>query len=555
MLTLPASCTILLLKGGGMRESSGTPGRSGDQRADAVPARLQVFINYRHDDAWGTAELLYDRLANAFGSENIFLDTRNLQPGMNWLQEIKAHRDSSGVLLALIGPNWMSIMKARQQQAREQAAVGEPEQDYVRFELEYALKGSSGIHVIPVLLGDDVPFTAQGLPRSLQPVTRIEVEQVRQKRFEDDVAHLIDRLKTIAKLRTMIRERSTEVPVRVPQSPRVEEHTRHRATSTAVAPAPGTSHCATILEHMAEGNLVPFLGSSLVVGHPGPPGGPPSVFDASELATDLAERFGMKSARPELPEVAQYVYVTRGEPDLYQALRKILTTEYEPGPVHRFLASLPQKLEERRFENRYQLIVSTNFDRALEQAFDDEREPYDLAVYMASGPDKGKFVHFPYDGDPVPILQPNRYGGFPIADYGELDRTVIVKIHGAVDGSVSGYRWRENYVVTEDHYIDYLSSSPIENLVPVQILEKLSYSHCLFLGYPVRDWNLRVFLKRAWKGEPIRAKSWAIEPSPDALEKEFWAQSHVDVYEADLADYIDQLDQRLAGQKAASAEL
>jgi hypothetical protein len=537
-----------------MRDSSSTPDRPAEQRADAAPPRLRVFINYRHEDTWGTAELLYDRLADSFGSENIFLDARNLQPGMDWLQEIKSYRDSCGVLLALIGPSWMSIMKMRQQQAREQEAVGEPEEDYVRYELEYALKGSSAIHVIPVLLGEDVPFTPQGLPRSLQPITRIEVEQVRQKRFEADIAHLIDRLKTIARLKTIIREKSTHVPMPAPESPRIEEHTRHSASTTVVAPAPGTSHCATILQHLAEGNLVPFLGSSLVVGHPGPPGGPPSLFDASELATELAERFGMKSARPELPEVAQYVYVTRGEPDLYQALRKILTTEYEPGPVHRFLASLPRKLEERGSENRYQLIVSTNFDRALEQAFDDEHEPYDLAVYMASGQDKGKFVHFPYDDAPEAIATPNSYGKFPIGDYGELERTVIVKIHGAVDGNVSGYRWRENYVITEDHYIDYLSRSPIENLVPVQILEKLIDSHCLFLGYPVRDWNLRVFLKRAWKGEPIRARSWAIEPSPDALEKEFWAQSHVDVYAADLAHYVDQLDQRLMGRAAASAE-
>jgi hypothetical protein len=448
----------------------------------------------------------------------------------------------------------MSMMKRRQQQVRDQAAVGEPGEDYVRFELEYALRGSSGIHVVPILLGDDVPFTADGLPRSLQPVTRIEVEQVRQKRFEADIAHLIDRLKTIAKLQTIIREQTTHVPVPEPQSPRPEEQARRGASTATIAPAPGTSHCATIVQHLAEGNLVPFLGSSLAVGPPGSPGDPPSLFDASELAADLAKRFDVKSARPELPGVAQYVYVTRGEPDLYQALRKILTTEHEPGPVHRFLARLPQKLEARGFENRYQLIVSTNFDRALEQAFDDEREPYDLAVYMASGPDKGKFVHFPYDGAPVPIATPNSYEGFPIGDYDELERSVIVKIHGAVDGNVSGYRWRQNYVITEDHYIDYLSSSPIQNLVPTQILEKLTDSHCLFLGFPVREWNLRVFLKRAWGGRPIGAKSWAIEPSPDALEREFWAQSHVDVYAADLAHYVDQLDQRLVDRRSASAE-
>ena len=59
-------------------------------------------------------------------------------------------------------------------------------------------------------------------------------------------------------------------------------------------------------------------------------------------------------------------------------------------------------------------------------------------------------------------------------------------------------------------YIDYLSRSPIESLVPVQILDKLRDSHCLFLGYTVRDWNLRVFLKRIWEGGlsgPSRGRS------------------------------------------------
>ena len=81
---------------------------------------------------------------------------------------------------------------------------------------------------------------------------------------------------------------------------------------------------------------------------------------------------------------------------------------------------------------------------------------------------------------------------------------MIVKIHGAVDGTVGDYRWKDNYVITEDHYIDYLSKSPIESLVPVQVLDKLRESHCLFLGYPVRDWNLRVFLKRIWERKARR---------------------------------------------------
>jgi hypothetical protein len=130
---------------------------------------------------------------------------------------------------------------------------------------------------------------------------------------------------------------------------------------------------------------------------------------------------------------------------------------------------------------------------------------------------------------------------------------LIVKIHGAVDRSSGDYRWKENYVITEDHYIDYLSRSPIESLVPVQILDKLRDSHVLFLGYTVREWNLRVFLQRIWRGEPLGARSWAIEPEPDALEKEFWAHSNVDLYAAGLPEYVRRLEGRLDGLAQPSA--
>jgi SIR2-like domain/TIR domain len=521
-----------------MGTASGDPQQ---RHADAVPRQLRVFINYRKDDAWAAAMLLYERLAGRFGRESVFLDARNLQPGMNWLEEIKSYRDSCGVLLTLIGAQWISILKAR-----DHAAIAKSAEDYVRSEIQYALKPNSGIRVIPILLGDNVPFSEELLPKSLQALAKIEVAQVRQKLFDEDVTHLIGRLEAIACEPGPPDERGD--PPIPPQRLPPEE----------TAPPPDAAQCELVLQQMVdEGNLVVFLGSRLAAGHAGTLRGSGSLPDADEIAAGLAQRFGVKPARLDLPKVAQYVSLTRGMPDLCKMLRKLLTGDYEPGPAHRFLARFPGVLEELGLEKRYQLIISTNFDAALEQAFDHENEPYDLAVYMASGRDQGKFVYFPSDGIPEPIADPNSYTKLPIGEDCELERTLIVKIHGAVDGIANGYRWKENYVITEDHYIDYLSRSPIESLVPVQILDKLRESHCLFLGYPLRDWNLRVFLKRIWEG-PIGARSWAVEPDPNALEKRFWAQSNVDLYAADLADYVDLLQGRLIARshehRAVSAD-
>jgi hypothetical protein len=507
-----------------------------EPRADEAAPQLRIFVNYRRDDTAADALLLYERLIERFGEENVFLDARSLGPGMKWLEEIKSHGDACGVFLALIGRQWQSSMKAR-----EQDAVARPAEDYVRLEIEYALRRSARVRVIPVLVGNAVPPMADRLPHSLQPLAMIQVEQLRYERLQADTDHLLDRLEEIA--REEPAPEAEELPVEPVLPPVVNR----------VAPLPDAAHYNLVLQHMVdEGNLVPVLGSRINGGRSHERSG--LYPDSEALAEDLAERFDLKTKPVDLAEVAQYVYTTTGRPDLYRTLKQILTAECEPGPVHHFLARFPGMLENLGLEKRYQLIVSTNFDNALERAFEEADEPYDLAVYMASGPDKGRFVHFPFGGEPEPIVLPNAYGKLPIGDYGELERTLIVKIHGAVDGGLGSYRWKENYVITEDHYIDYLSKSPVETLVPVQLLQKLNDSHCLFLGYTMRDWNLRVFLKRIWKGEPLGANSWAIERDPDVLEKKFWAQSYVELYASELAEYVDQLRAQIAARRPARAQ-
>jgi hypothetical protein len=284
-----------------------------------------------------------------------------------------------------------------------------------------------------------------------------------------------------------------------------------------------------------QGTVVPLLGSRV----------PGSSSDAERLAADLARRFGLEVSAPDLPRVAQHVFVSSGRPDLLRSLRQILGKETEPSPVHRFLARFPAQLEQLGLPPAYQMIVTTNYDATLERAFEEANEPYDLAVYVATGNDQGHFIHYPFDRDPELISVPNRYGKFPIDDYGELERTVIVKIHGGVGADNQSYGSKDNFVITEDQYIDYLSTNPVESLVPVQILGKLTESHCLFLGYAMRDWHLRVFLKRIWRGEPLGSKSWAIERDPDVLEKDFWSQFGVEFFAAAVDEYVEALAQHV----------
>src|SRR5205814_8999974 len=92
-----------------------------------------------------------------------------------------------------------------------------------------------------------------------------------------------------------------------------------------------------------------------------------------------------------------------------------------------------------------------------------------------------------------------------------LDRgTVSLKSHGGLDASPA--RELESFVVPEDDYIDCLAHSDIGGAVPVALAAKLRRSHFLFLGYGMRDWNLRLVLGRIWGGEGISYRSWAVQP-------------------------------------------
>jgi DNA-binding SARP family transcriptional activator len=281
--------------------------------------------------------------------------------------------------------------------------------------------------------------------------------------------------------------------------------------------APGTApptedHFAEVLRVLESGRLVPVLGG-----------------DVAELAERLAERFQYSENGTELPRVAQYVAVMKGSGPLYDELHALFDTDVAPNAVHRFLASLPPLFRARGVP--HQLIVTTHYDLALETAFLEAGEEFDVVSYVASGPARGKFCHIAPEGSGRLIDLPNTYA----TELSLEERTVILRLHGQVDRGPE--REWESFVVTEDDYIDYLVQTDLAGALPVALAAKLRRSHFLFLGYTMADWNLRVILNRLWSDQPLSYRSWAVQPEPKPLEREFWRRRDVEVHELPLEQY------------------
>ena len=105
--------------------------------------------------------------------------------------------------------------------------------------------------------------------------------------------------------------------------------------------------------------------------------------NAMRIAAGLAARFDYPlDEAPDLTRVAQYVALTKGAGPLHDELHALLAESPAPTALHRFFAALPPLLRERGVP--HQLLVTTSYDLALEQAFLDAGETFDVVYYVAT---------------------------------------------------------------------------------------------------------------------------------------------------------------------------
>ena len=306
-------------------------------------------------------------------------------------------------------------------------------------------------------------------------------------------------------------------------------------------------HFSRVAKAIGAGHVVPFLGAGAnLCDRPETASWEPGGFAPSgrELARALAEDSELPDpGDPQLLWVSQYYEAVIGAAPLYEKLRDVFDADYPLSSLHRLLARIPAFLRKSGAEEQL-LVLTTNYDDLVERALKEASEPFDVVWYEAKpGPQQGLFWHRPPTAEPVPIEVANKYTGLALSE-----RPVVLKLHGAVDRV---NKKRDSYVLTEDSYIDYLAGPSVSKQIPASLMAKMSDSHFLFLGYSMRDWNMRVILKQLWGSKELGTKSWSVqlEQSEEAareVEKQLWSRrGDVDLIYAPLKEYVERLDPRL----------
>jgi len=314
-------------------------------------------------------------------------------------------------------------------------------------------------------------------------------------------------------------------------------------------------HLDRVVKRLTERRVIPFLGAAVnlcdrpLSFHWTPdqseylPGG-------AELSEYLAEEFMYReSDRKDLLRVSLHTALEQGERPLYEKLHDVFSPAYPPTSVHRLLANIPRVLREKGYRSagdpdvqRY-IIVTTNYDCVLEQAFRDAGESFHLLWYMnAVNPElKGKFLHSPPGGQPEMIRNPDEY----LKIKTDPDQyPIIIKIHGAVNQSERDSD-EDSYVITEEDYVDYLTRLDAPLFLPAPSPVSFLKNHFLFLGYSLRDWNMRAMLYRVWRQRRRSIRSWAIQLHPQIMDEKLWSKMDVDIIDCDLHHYVDLLGERI----------
>jgi len=138
-----------------------------------------IFISYRREDAEGQAGRLFDDLVGLFGNDSVFMDVAGLEPGRDFRRAIDQQVASCGVLLALIGKDWLDVKNESGQRRLDDPM------DFVRLETASALKRD--IPVIPVLVrGADMP-RPEDLPDDLKDLAFRNAVELTHTRWDSDV--------------------------------------------------------------------------------------------------------------------------------------------------------------------------------------------------------------------------------------------------------------------------------------------------------------------------------------------------------------------------------
>jgi hypothetical protein len=292
-----------------------------------------------------------------------------------------------------------------------------------------------------------------------------------------------------------------------------------------------------VIAKIKKGECVLFLGAAI---HAPPPADSDFVYpDAKRplLAHELTERlaadcgfckeFPQDQYPADYPLNLQRVTSWADMPDgggrshLVDMLGELLEVGKEPSPALLALAHLP-----------FRVIVTTNYDSLIDQAF--------RAAALPNGAKKKPRV-LAYEAEQHAKAK-------VIVDEPTEEQPLLFYIHGNLEQ-------RDNIVITAEDYIRFIGRMTFKDQyhpIPQWIRMKIQQWPTLFIGYSLRDYNLRLLFETLRWGldESFVPMSVSVDRRPDRLVQHYLEREQQTVFFVveDIWKFVPELYKEVRGQ-------
>ena len=166
----------------------------------------RLFINYRRQDSEGHVGRLYDHLVQHFDPAGVFMDVDSIEPGADFLKTLQDAVAAADVLLAVIGPSWLTVADEKGERRIDQW------DDFVRIEIAAAIQ--QGKLIIPILVGGATMPASSALPEDIAALSYRNAVTLTHQRFGADAAQLVEAIKAAVPAEASLKGRSDPEVVR-----------------------------------------------------------------------------------------------------------------------------------------------------------------------------------------------------------------------------------------------------------------------------------------------------------------------------------------------------
>lgn len=248
---------------------------------------------------------------------------------------------------------------------------------------------------------------------------------------------------------------------------------------------------------LINGSLILFLGSGASREATDKNGNKPPL--GYELGIQISEKFlGGKFRDRVLTQIAEYA-INESNLVQVQSFIKDIFEQFSPSKAHKGLTEL-----------KWKGIVTTNYDRLIEIAYEENQNAFQKPVPFIDIYDK-------------------------IEDKIKSEQDIkLLKLHGCIS-RISNPQCP--LILTTDQYIDYMKER--RNLF-LQLESWAMEGSILFIGYSLADQNFRVLLKQLDENleKDSRPRYFAIMPNFEEEESRFWESKKITLIKGTLDEFI-----------------